>query len=104
MNLALAVPAGVPDTTKKKEEKEEMTDKPRTCPDCDYYSVGHHSCFHPATWSPGEFFKVPGDPLVWNPGGHCKMWEPIETVQPIGKFQMLWFRVQKFFSKNRRSK
>ena len=62
------------------------------CQNCAFYSPRHGACFHPDSWTQGELFKVPGDPLLLNPDGVCRNFE-VDLIHPVG----LWDRVKRFF-------
>jgi hypothetical protein len=55
-------------------------------------------CFELSTWSQGEVGQIPGDPLLINRDGKCKLFE--RSVQPDG-LSMLWFRIRNFLRRFR---
>lgn len=65
----------------------------KSCSCCSFYSFTHDRCFEPTTWTHGEFFRIPGDPVLLNPHGKCRLFE---SVHPVG-LDMLRFRVSQFF-------
>ena len=63
--------------------------KPKKCERCGWWSESHWSCFHPESWTQGEFFKVPGNPLVLNPDGKCKRFDKHGPVRKRGWIKRL---------------
>jgi hypothetical protein len=54
-------------------------------------------CFELTTWSQGEVGQIPGDPMLINRDGKCKLFVPIQP----GGLEMLKLRVSKFFRRFR---